>query len=491
MKPFIKKLKTKNNYYIYDVNSNHFLKVDKVVYEIIEDIYKYSKECILNKWIGKFNKHELTNAVNSLHKSIEKECLFLATRPKGIKFSLSKSEIKEKLDHFLDQLSLEVTEQCNMRCSYCVYSGIFPYKRKHSESCMSFDTAKQAIDFYLSHSKKNVRAAVTFYGGEPLIAFPLIKECVEYIDEKASRKMRFGITTNGTLLNDEIIKFLIGKKFSMTLSLDGPKEIHDRYRIYSNRKGTYDIIMSNLRKIRKISQDYYFNNINFNIVISPPFHLGEIKDFFDSLDIVKHNYALNSFFVKKDETKLFQKKMHINKKDLFYQLRIMRNIFKINLITGEHNKSPFCRSLFEKQIGSIYKRGIFKQLEDFHPPNGICIPGLRKIFVNTNGNFYICESMDDFQTIGNIYHGLDYKKVYSLIEDYCNICHLDCINCWAVRLCNLCFVASKEGKRLDLLKKRKSCERFKINLEENMIFYLEVLEKNPQALEYLKNMIYS
>jgi len=277
--PFIKKIKTKNFNYIYDVNTNNFLKVDEVVFEIVDDIYELSKDEIINKWKGRFHEIDLERAVSNIYFSIEKEGLFSFKSPSSIKFPLSQKEIVERLDNSVDQITLAVTEQCNLRCFYCIYSGKFPWRRRHSSKTMNWSCAKRAIDFYLVHSKDNPTPALTFYGGEPFLNFSLIKKCITYIRDKGG-KLHFGVTTNGTLLDETIINFLIKNDVRLTISLDGPKEIHDRYRKSIQGNGSYDKIIANLQRIRKNSKKYFFSKIGFNIVISPPFKLKLIKEFF-------------------------------------------------------------------------------------------------------------------------------------------------------------------------------------------------------------------
>lgn len=483
--PFIKKFRTQRNYYIYDVNTNNILKVDKIVWKVIDSIYEFSRDEILNRWKDKFKRKDIVKALDNIYIYAEKENLFSLNRPKVIKFPLSKLEIIERLDNSIDQITLEVTQKCNLRCFYCVYSGMFPSKRTHSNRSMNFSVAKKAIDFYLTHSQENPTPAITFYGGEPLLNFPLIKECITYVKEKAKRKINFGITTNGTLLNENIINFLIKNNCRLTISLDGPKEIHDRYRRTIRRIGTFDIIMSNIEKIRKVSSEYLSSKVGFNVVISPPFDLEKTKYFFDSHEIFKYT-DIRVGFVKKEESSLFQSEF--SKSDLNEQLYQLKKEFKFNLIHNSNN-SLFLRAMFERDLIKIYKRGIFKRLGDSHPPNGICIPGHRKLFVNTEGVFYICESTDGFQSIGNINEGINYEKVLDLIDSYSFLCNEDCLSCWLIRLCDLCFISATVGNELNLNKKRKKCEYQKKRFEEAIKFCLEVLEENPKSLDYLRNTV--
>ncbi|MCK4431437.1 MAG: radical SAM protein [Candidatus Aminicenantes bacterium] len=491
MKPFIIKLRTKNNFYIYDVNTNNFLKVDKVVYKMIDDIYDLSVDAILNKWRNQFAKNSLLNAITNVKKNIKEEGLFSSFRPKKFKHCFSKKEIKRNLNNTLTNLCLEITQQCNMRCSYCSYSGKFPYKRTHNNTWMSFNIAKKAIDFFLTHSKETERKFISFYGGEPLLNFSLIKKCINYINEKSDEKIYCGITTNGTLLNEKILKFLLQmNKVHITISLDGPKKIHDRYRKFPSGEGTYDLIINNIKKIKQICQNISSLGLMFNVTIAPPYKLNEQKKYFDSL-CKENDYMVNPFHVNTDESNLSKGEKISFKQDFNRQINNIKKIFRMNLIENKVDSSPFLRKLFSNRYRKIYKRGIFKSLVDYHYPNGTCVPGWAQLFVDSTGSFFTCEKMTDFYSIGNINSGFDFKMIFSLLDEYSEICNMDCLDCWAIRLCHACFVNAKKRGEIDIEKKRKYCKFFKRNLMRDLIFYLEVLENNPDAFNYMENEIVS
>lgn len=486
MKPFIKKIRTKNNFYIYDINTNHFLRVDKIVYKIIDDIYELSTEEILDKWNNKFSKLDIIHAVENVNNKIKEEGLFSYFRPKQFKHIFSIDEIKDTLKNSLMNLCLEVTQQCNMRCQYCAYSGKFYTKRKHNDTRMSYDIAKKAIDFFLEHSKENENKFITFYGGEPLLSFSLIKKCVGYINEEnPNGKIYYGITTNGTLLNDDIIRFFKQNNFFITISLDGPREIHNQYRKFYSGQGTYDIIIKNIKKISQMCRNNSASKIKFNIAIVPSYNLSEQMGYFDSL-CKENDYLLNPFFVNMKESNLFENEKDFSKLDFRYKINKIKNIFRNNLLENKGSNSPFLKALFSDRFRKIYNRGIFRKLEEFHPANGICIPGWEKLFVDSNGIYFICEKMTDFSSIGDVYNGFELEKIFQIMKEYIDICNIDCRNCWAIRLCSACFVATKRNKKLDREEKRHYCKNLKKNLEKDLIFYLGVLEKNPFAFDYMR-----
>lgn len=161
----------------------------------------------------------------------------------------------------LQQLILEVTSACNLRCKYCIFSGNYNIMRTHNTISMDFATAKKAIDMYLEMFQTGQdfnpdrTPTIAFYGGEPLLNYKLIKECIEYIERKyRNLKVRYTTTTNGTLLTDEIIHFFKKYDVNILVSLDGPEEEHDRNRVYANGKGTFKDIYRNIEKLNDTFQ---------------------------------------------------------------------------------------------------------------------------------------------------------------------------------------------------------------------------------------------
>ena len=167
---------TYGGYYVYDRHTNSVVTLDREEFEELQAV----------------EKGEMTPEQSAVIARYQKEGLFVPNVVKGL---IHRSQRR------LGQLILQVTQQCNLRCSYCTYSGIYEGNRTHSSNWMSFETAKKAIDFFFDHNIDSAKVPVGFYGGEPLLAFDLIVQCIEYIEDKIEgREIQFGLTTNGTLL---------------------------------------------------------------------------------------------------------------------------------------------------------------------------------------------------------------------------------------------------------------------------------------------------
>ncbi|MCX6349922.1 MAG: radical SAM protein [Candidatus Aureabacteria bacterium] len=148
----------------------------------------------------------------------------------------------------ITQLELMVTEDCNHRCHYCFVEG------KNVSHRMSRETARQAVDFLIAQSRKETELTLLLFGGEPLLEYDLLRELLPYAIEQAraaGKKMKFDMTTNATLLDEERIRFLVSLGVKILVSLDGDRETHDRHRLTLDGKSSYDRVRDNLPRIKR------------------------------------------------------------------------------------------------------------------------------------------------------------------------------------------------------------------------------------------------
>ena len=183
------------------------------------------------------------------------------------------------------QLTLQVTQQCNLRCGYCVYSGSYVGQRTHSTKRMDLLTAKKAIDFFLTRNSEISDISIGFYGGEPLIEFDLIQECVDYAKSKVEgKRLSFTMTTNGTLLTDEVVAVLEKHDFHVNVSIDGSKEEHDANRRFADGTGSFDIVMENIRRIRERFPSFN-KNVSFMTTVNPHLDLDCVLEYFHTEEV--------------------------------------------------------------------------------------------------------------------------------------------------------------------------------------------------------------
>ncbi len=156
-------------------------------------------------------------------------------------------------DYPLHALVMNITNQCNLACTYCYEFGADKIATPAGKpKYMDIDTARASVDFLLAQSAERKSVHITFFGGETLMNFRLLRDVVVYARERVAaegRKVDFSLTTNATLLTDEIIEFLADNAIGVTVSMDGPAELQDKRRVYKSGKGSYAVIEPKLRKL--------------------------------------------------------------------------------------------------------------------------------------------------------------------------------------------------------------------------------------------------
>ena len=231
-----------------DVCSGSVHVVDDLVYDMIA-MYKDKKfeeieQAILEKYGDTYSKEDIKDAYSDISELEEKELLFTEDVFKDVIIDFKKRKTVVKA------LCLHIAHDCNLACKYC-FADEGEYHGQKRE-LMSLEVGKQAIDFLIENSGNRVNLEVDFFGGEPLMNFDVVKEIVAYgrSKEKAANKnFRFTLTTNGMLLNDEVIDFCNREISNVVLSLDGRKEINDMMRPFRGGQGSYDQIVPKFQKM--------------------------------------------------------------------------------------------------------------------------------------------------------------------------------------------------------------------------------------------------
>jgi uncharacterized protein len=277
------------NVYAWDDEVGLFVPFSSTMEAVINEISRqgyHSKEQIIKRLREDFREEEVAFCYDWLQK-------WEKVRPLNYKLEIPREfpiiSIKKYLLRYgIQQLILNVTEDCNFRCKYCTYSEYYEYTRPRSEKCMVFSVAKKAIDQFIMLLKEGQRfnplrePSIGFYGGEPLLNFDLIKDCIEYVETiDDDFGIIYNITTNGSLLDKHKADWLMEHDFTIAVSLDGPEEEHDRNRIYSDGKGTFRNVMKNVSSI----MDSGYKKIFSMAVFDWKSNLFEIEEFFNRIDV--------------------------------------------------------------------------------------------------------------------------------------------------------------------------------------------------------------
>lgn len=250
----------KNNGYdiVLDVNSGAIHVVDDVTYDVIAYINErsaeqYSKEALIDTLSEKYDRAEVEEALEEVQSLIDEEALFTKDTYENYIMDFKKRPTVVKA------LCLHIAHDCNLACQYCfAEEGEYHGRR----ALMSFEVGKKALDFLIANSGSRRNLEVDFFGGEPLMNFQVVKDLVAYGREQEKihdKKFRFTLTTNGVLLNDEIMEFCNKEMGNVVLSIDGRKEVHDKMRPFRKGAGSYDLIVPKFQKFAESrNQDKYY-----------------------------------------------------------------------------------------------------------------------------------------------------------------------------------------------------------------------------------------
>lgn len=315
---------------------------------------------------------------------------------------------------------------------------------------MDFETAKKAVDFYAQHSVDAQEKAIGFYGGEPLLNFEVIKRVINYANSVfRGQEIIYSITTNGTLFTDEIIEFFVKNNVKITVSLDGPKKIHDLNRKFKSGKGSFDIVLNNLNKLKKAYKESPFS---ISMVIDPDNNYDDIIKIFGE-PVLKNINTIFSIVEENETTKPYS--------DDFYA-KFERDLFLGYVSYFRDEEKKINNKIIAQEIAqlnniddSFKTRILFEKTA----PAGPCIPGKMRLFIDCYGNLFPCERVSETakdMKIGTIDTGFDIDKINKLL----NISKLTeeaCKTCWAFSLCSVCAKYAISNNSLCAKKKIAQC----------------------------------
>ncbi|MCP5107384.1 MAG: radical SAM protein [bacterium] len=488
-KPFIKKFAHQGAYYVYDANTNQVVDVEKPVYDIIEDFDENNIPQLESQFKKTYPLSQIRKSIADIRNAKNQHNLFSPFRPQKVSMGPRQAEHLKELHqkHGVRQLLLELTEDCNLNCSYCSVSGKYSDKPTHRLS-MSRETCFKAVDFFCGRSHRGDQVNISFYGGEPHLRFDLIKETILYVKEKyPSHNYGFNLTTNGTIFNEEIIDFFAQYDVKVLLSLDGPKAITDRYRLSLDGKSTFDKIMRSIEKIKQYNPDFFSTNISISSVLTPPFELEAIVDFFSThpalKELQKQGKVRSNLVNTSDTTFLedFALRKDMNRYRGIFD-RLVENLKKL-ILAGRADEITIEKSTIFNILFNLAKRQL-KTLYDCIPPLGACFIGLRRLFVSVDGEFKICERVQFENKIGSIDTGYDYEKMAAFYRRFDELLE-DCGDCWALNHCERCWAAFEDIDKFDRKAKESFCRDRKELILIAFKAYVELLKENPDSLKVL------
>lgn len=378
-------------------------------------------------------------------------------------------------------IALNVTHKCNLNCDYC-YGGDGSYGGPAVH--MSKDTAKQAVDFLMEVSENAENCRITFFGGEPLLNLGLVKYVVQYARKQAAaynKKIYFGMTTNGVLLDDDKSDFLINEKIDMTFSLDGPKYIHDKGRRFKSNRETssFDIIYPQILKfIDKAKKNNSFYCFRATLTRPGILNIYDLVDFFNGVTSkgvhydfaeYKDNVSANGLSISEEDSICFRQKLK----------RVAAGLKK-NELSSQYD------SLFSGPLNAIREKKK-KQCS--------CIsPGNLYIGVSAEGDIFPCHRFVGCKEtrLGNISKGFNREK---WLEKYAKVHIFNstvCSACWIRYLCGGMCTATNYYLCGNLVLTQNvhpepvHCQLKKIVFEEAMVLYARLSQEYHETKEEIQ-----
>lgn len=387
-------------------------------------------------------------------------------------------------EHAWVQLVIVLTENCNLRCSYCYFSDAYTLSRNRTERTMSVEMGKKALDVFFANAAPKIAAnpmrklAITFYGGEPLMAQRTLRELTDYARRNSPTELILALTTNGTMLRGDIVDFLVENNFYVLVSLDGGREDHDRNRVFPNGQGSFDRIVENVRAFRE--RHPHYKRVHHISVFDYGTDLLRVNQFHEENEDWLPPLQMTSKANETDTTyyEQFTEQDIARFRDAHNQLE---RAYIDARLKGE--KIPtFARVYFEMRLlGAMLRKRMGNLPFAIMPFTGSCVPG-SKLTVRTDGTFDICERVNGTMPIGNVEQGLNLDAIAEVIRSYNQQI---CGGCWACpvsKLCGHCFASCNTDGGFE---RPEPCRDTLESIRLTLASVYRVLEKHPNAFSDL------
>ena len=415
-----------NGYHIVlDVNSGSVHSVDALLYDAVEILAKIvpdmekpmpltddQKKAVREALVCKYSAEDIEDALSDIQELIDAEELFAADIYKDYVIDFKKRQTVVKA------LCLHIAHDCNLACKYCfAEEGEYHGRR----ALMSFEVGKKALDFLIANSGSRKNLEVDFFGGEPLMNWQVVKDLVKYGREQEklhNKKFRFTLTTNGVLLNDEVMEFCNKEMGNVVLSVDGRKEVHDYMRPFRKGAGSYDLIMPKFKKFAESrNQDKYYvrgtfthHNLDFSEDV---LHLADLG--FKQISVEPVVAADTEEYAIREED--------------IPQILEQYDILAKEMIKREKEGKGF--NFFHFMIDLTGGPCVYKRLSG-------CGSGTEYLAVTPWGDFYPCHQFvgEEQYLMGNVDEGITKPEI---VKDFgrCNVyTKPDCKDCFARFYCS-------------------------------------------------------
>lgn len=328
----------------------------------------------------------------------------------------------------VDSYILGITEQCNLRCTYCCYSGSYLNNRTHGAKYMESKDIDNIFEFIeVLSPNRNIR--ISFYGGEPLLNYTIIQYAVDLGYMKWGDKVTFSISTNGVLLTPIVIDWIIAKNVELAISIDGTEEFHDKHRIDKRGNGSFPNIKTALLYLKTNYPEYYYG-ITIMMTLPSFRSIGKIAEAWHNEPLLKELSPSMINGLAPNFSSGVEKIEYEEILSVYYSLLDSYHM---------HPEWNVLRVLFNQCISYWKERPIVSPHGAV--PMATCMPINTKLFVDSNLQIGVCEKISDKYRIGDVKTGINWDKANSIVNEYYNKRVERCRYCPSVRMCDMCLTA--------------------------------------------------
>ena len=401
---------------VLDVCSGSVHVVDEVAYDIISMFESAGKEQILAAMAEKYPQLDAGDIVQCYDQVLELKDAGKLFAPDT--FAPMAGQLKQKTAGVVKALCLHIAHTCNLNCSYCFASQ---GKYHGQRAVMSYEVGKRALDFLIENSGTRRNLEVDFFGGEPLMNFQVVKDLVAYarsIEKEKGKNFRFTLTTNGVLVDDDVIQWANRECSNVVLSLDGRKEIHDRFRVDYAGNGSWEKIVPKFQKFVQArgGKDYYMRGTFTHA--NPDF----LKDIQTMLDLGFNELSMEPVVCAADDPSA------LTEDDLPIVMEQYEKLADLMLQRDKEGR-PF--TFYHYMIDLTGGPCIYKRISG-------CGSGTEYMAVTPWGDLYPCHQFvgEERFCLGNIWQGVTNREIQNEFA-CCNVyAHPECRDCWARLYCS-------------------------------------------------------
>ena len=401
---------------VLDVCSGSVHVVDEVAYDIISMFESAGKEQILAAIAEKYPQLDAGDIAQCYDQVLELKDAGKLFAPDT--FAPMAGQLKQKTAGVVKALCLHIAHTCNLNCSYCFASQ---GKYHGQRAVMSYEVGKRALDFLIENSGTRRNLEVDFFGGEPLMNFQVVKDLVAYarsIEKEKGKNFRFTLTTNGVLVDDDVIQWANRECSNVVLSLDGRKEIHDRFRVDYAGNGSWEKIVPKFQKFVQArgGKDYYMRGTFTHA--NPDF----LKDIQTMLDLGFNELSMEPVVCAADDPSA------LTEDDLPIVMEQYEKLADLMLQRDKEGR-PF--TFYHYMIDLTGGPCIYKRISG-------CGSGTEYMAVTPWGDLYPCHQFvgEERFCLGNIWEGVTNREIQKEFA-CCNVyAHPECRDCWARLYCS-------------------------------------------------------